>query len=225
MALDDTRKAELGFPAPGVIISFAPRPEATWARRFGVKLLAAFHPRSLLFADRGFNFSMEELRKRARLLFSFCRPSKFRCALCRDKLRPRVLLREAQLAPRDYVSLTRHFLPTGQDESLTRSLTAHTVTGLHRYLGRQTREFVASFEDIAADRMQHAHGGIPINGLSFSLATNRTLRHAEESERTARNLQVRRLTACGVVAAKGPSQIGRYLGVTSIPVRELTEAP
>ena len=65
--------------------------------------------------------------------------------------------REVQLAPWDYLSLTRHFLPFEQDESLTQSLTGHTVTALHRYVGQQTRrEFVASFETMASDRMQHA---------------------------------------------------------------------
>jgi len=66
-------------------------------------------------------------------------------------------VREVQLAPWDYLSLTRHFLPAEQDESLTQSLTAHTVTTLHRYVGWQTRaEFVRSFETMAADQMQHA---------------------------------------------------------------------
>ncbi|HWY68386.1 MAG TPA: M1 family aminopeptidase [Terriglobales bacterium] len=66
-------------------------------------------------------------------------------------------VREVQLAPWDYLSLTRHLLPAEQDESLAQSLTGHTVTALHRYVSRQTRaEFVPSFETMAADRMQHA---------------------------------------------------------------------
>jgi len=66
-------------------------------------------------------------------------------------------VREVQMAPWDYLSLTRHFLPGEQDESLAQSLTARTVTALHRYVSSQTRaEFVASFETMAADRMQHA---------------------------------------------------------------------
>src|SRR5262249_1696694 len=66
-------------------------------------------------------------------------------------------VREVQLAPRDYLSLSRHFLPAEQDESLTQSLTVRTVAAMHRYVGAQTRaEFIPSFEKMAADRMQNA---------------------------------------------------------------------
>jgi aminopeptidase N len=66
-------------------------------------------------------------------------------------------VRQAQLAPWDYLSLTRHFLPGEHDESLAQSLTAHVATALHRYVHQQTRaEFVAGFEAMAADGMQHA---------------------------------------------------------------------
>jgi len=66
-------------------------------------------------------------------------------------------VREVQFGPRDYLSLSRNFLPVEQDESLTQSLTVRTVTALHRYVAPPTRaEFVFSFEKMAADRMQHA---------------------------------------------------------------------
>jgi len=66
-------------------------------------------------------------------------------------------LREAQLAPRDYLALTRNLLPGELDESLAQSLTAHTVTALHRYVSLLTRaEFAANFETIAHDRMLQA---------------------------------------------------------------------
>jgi aminopeptidase N len=66
-------------------------------------------------------------------------------------------VREAQLAPWDYLSLTRHFLPGEHDESLAQSLTAHVGTALHRYVHQQTRaEFVPGFEAMAANGMQHA---------------------------------------------------------------------
>jgi aminopeptidase N len=66
-------------------------------------------------------------------------------------------VREAQLAPWDYLSLARHFLPGEHDESLAQSLTAHVATALHRYVHQQTRaEFVPGFEAMAADGMQHA---------------------------------------------------------------------
>lgn len=66
-------------------------------------------------------------------------------------------VRQAQLAPWDYLSLTRHFVPAENDESLSQSLANNTVTALHRYVHPQTRaEFVPSFESIAAERMEHA---------------------------------------------------------------------
>jgi aminopeptidase N len=66
-------------------------------------------------------------------------------------------VREAQLAPADYLSLTRQFLPDEQDESLAQSLTSRSVTALHRYVNEQTRaEFVTNFESIASSRMQQA---------------------------------------------------------------------
>lgn len=66
-------------------------------------------------------------------------------------------VRQAQLAPWDYLSLTRRFVPAETDESLAQSLATNSVTALHRYVHPQTRaEFVPSFESIASDRMQHA---------------------------------------------------------------------
>jgi aminopeptidase N len=66
-------------------------------------------------------------------------------------------VREAQLAPWDYLSLTRHFLPDEQDESLAAALANHTVTALHRYVNAQSRaDFASSFEGIASEHMQHA---------------------------------------------------------------------
>jgi len=66
-------------------------------------------------------------------------------------------LREAQLAPRDYLALTRNLLPGELDESLAQSLTSHTVTAMHRYVNPQTRaELVSNFETMAHDRMLQA---------------------------------------------------------------------
>jgi aminopeptidase N len=66
-------------------------------------------------------------------------------------------VREAQLAPRDYLTLTHRLLPREQNEALAQSLTAHTVTALHRYVSERTRtEFAAHFESMAQDRMLHA---------------------------------------------------------------------
>jgi aminopeptidase N len=66
-------------------------------------------------------------------------------------------LREAQLAPLDYLALTRNLLPGELDESLAQSLTSHTVTAMHRYINPQTRaELVSNFETMAHDRMLQA---------------------------------------------------------------------
>ena len=66
-------------------------------------------------------------------------------------------VREAELAPRDYLLLTHRLLSQEQDEALAQFLTAHAVTALHRYVSPQTRaEFVPKFETMAWDRMLHA---------------------------------------------------------------------
>lgn len=66
-------------------------------------------------------------------------------------------VREAELAPWDYLSLTRHFLPEERDESLLQSLSGHTVTALHRYVGPKTRnEFVPSLEAMGKKQIDEA---------------------------------------------------------------------
>ncbi len=63
-------------------------------------------------------------------------------------------VREAQFAPQKYLSLTQRLLPGETNESLAQSLTAHTVTALHRYISQQARtELVPEFEKLAHDRM------------------------------------------------------------------------
>ncbi|MBV9622765.1 MAG: ERAP1-like C-terminal domain-containing protein [Acidobacteria bacterium] len=66
-------------------------------------------------------------------------------------------VREAQLAPRDYLLLTHRLLPHEQDEALAQFLSTQTLISLHRYISPQTRaEFVPRFETVASDRMLHA---------------------------------------------------------------------
>jgi aminopeptidase N len=63
-------------------------------------------------------------------------------------------VREAQFAPQKYLSLTQRLLPNETNESQAQSLTAHTVTALHRYISQQTRAaLVPEFEKLAHDRM------------------------------------------------------------------------
>ncbi len=86
-------------------------------------------------------------------------------------------VREAQLAPRDYLSLTHGLLPGELDESLAQSLTGHTVTALHRYVDQGTRtHFARRFETMAEDRMLHAQD----QGLR--IVWFRTLRGVSETE-------------------------------------------
>jgi aminopeptidase N len=68
------------------------------------------------------------------------------------------LVRQADLAPRDYIALAQRLLPAETDQSLTQSIVSHTVTALHRYVSASTRsEFDSGFESMAADRMLHDH--------------------------------------------------------------------
>mgnify|MGYP001306988211 CR=1 FL=1 len=66
-------------------------------------------------------------------------------------------VREAELAPRDFLTLAQRLLPAEGDELLTQALTAHSITALHRYVSAATRTALAPpFETLAADRTQHA---------------------------------------------------------------------
>jgi aminopeptidase N len=63
-------------------------------------------------------------------------------------------VREAQLAPSDYLALARRLLPAETDQQLTASILGHTSTALHRYVSAKRRgEIVPAFESMAADRM------------------------------------------------------------------------
>ena len=63
-------------------------------------------------------------------------------------------VREADLAPRDYIELSRRLLPAETDPSLAASILSHTATALHRYVDADARsEFVPAFESMASDRM------------------------------------------------------------------------
>ncbi|HET9743778.1 MAG TPA: M1 family aminopeptidase [Terriglobales bacterium] len=66
-------------------------------------------------------------------------------------------VREAQFAPASYLALTQRLLPTEQNESLAQSLSAHTITALHRYVNPQKRqELLPPFETMADNGMQKA---------------------------------------------------------------------
>jgi aminopeptidase N len=65
-------------------------------------------------------------------------------------------VRQADLAPRAYITLAQRQLPAESDQSLTQSILAHTTTALHRYVSASTRsQVVPALELMAADRMIH----------------------------------------------------------------------
>jgi aminopeptidase N len=82
----------------------------------------------------------------------------------RDPLRRTLLwgslwdsVRNTELAPSDYLALTLKLLPGETDETLARSLLAHSATALHRYVSPARRnEYVPRFEALAEDRMLHS---------------------------------------------------------------------
>lgn len=66
-------------------------------------------------------------------------------------------VREAELAPRDYLDLTLRLLPGEKDESLAQSLIGRSTTALHRYVSREMRgQLVPGAEAMASDLMLHS---------------------------------------------------------------------
>ncbi|HEV2197142.1 MAG TPA: M1 family aminopeptidase [Candidatus Acidoferrum sp.] len=66
-------------------------------------------------------------------------------------------VREADLAPRDFVELALRRLPDETDESLAQNLIGHVATGLHRYVNTTARaEFVPRAEALASKQMLHS---------------------------------------------------------------------
>jgi aminopeptidase N len=66
-------------------------------------------------------------------------------------------VREADLAPRDFVELALGLLPAETDESLAQSLIGHVATALHRYVNPNVRaEIVPGAEQLASNQMLHS---------------------------------------------------------------------
>ena len=75
-------------------------------------------------------------------------------------------VRQADLAPRDYVALATKLLPAERDESLAQSLLAHAGTALHRYVSDDARqELVPAFETVAANQMTQSPDAGPSHRL------------------------------------------------------------
>ena len=63
-------------------------------------------------------------------------------------------VREAELAPHDFVELAIRLLPAETDESLAQSLIGHVTTGLHRYVNANARaEMTTRAEALASNQM------------------------------------------------------------------------
>lgn len=66
-------------------------------------------------------------------------------------------VREADLAPHDFVELALRFLPAETDESLAQNLIGHMATALHRYVNHSVRsEIVPRAEALASSQMLHS---------------------------------------------------------------------
>ena len=87
-------------------------------------------------------------------------------------------VREAQMSPRDYLDVAQDMLKDEKEENLTQSITGHSVTALHRYVGDQTRrKLVLRFEGLANDRMNNAAD------LGLRIVWFRAFRALAETER------------------------------------------
>ena len=66
-------------------------------------------------------------------------------------------VREADLAPHDFVELALRLLPAETDESLAQNLIGHMATALHRYVNHSVRsEIVPRAEALASSQMLHS---------------------------------------------------------------------
>jgi aminopeptidase N len=66
-------------------------------------------------------------------------------------------VREAEMAPRDFLEFALRLLPNETDEALAQNLLGHVANALHRYVNDATRaQIVLSAETLAADRMLHS---------------------------------------------------------------------
>jgi aminopeptidase N len=85
-------------------------------------------------------------------------------------------VREADIAPRDFLEFAIRLLPKETDEALAQSLIGHVTTALHRYVSDSTRVgIVLGAETLAADRMLHS------NEQDFRIIWFRGLRNFAET--------------------------------------------
>ncbi len=86
-------------------------------------------------------------------------------------------VREAELAPRDYLELSLRLLPAEKDEALAQTLLARLAAGLHRYVTAEMRaQLVPKAETLASNLMLHSPE------LDLRIIWFRALRSIAESE-------------------------------------------
>ncbi len=118
-------------------------------------------------------------------------------------------VRVADLAPRDYISLSARLLPAQTDESLTQSVVARTTYALHYYLTASTRErFAPRFESLASDLMLHSQEqGLRIiwfrglRGLAESPVGRATLKSLLAGKVAVPGVELRQLDRWNMVTA------------------------
>jgi aminopeptidase N len=105
-------------------------------------------------------------------------------------------VREAELAPRDFLDLALRLLPAEKDEALAQSLIGHVATGLHRYISPEVRvQLVPPTESVATDMMLHA----PEQDLRIIwFRALRSLAETDQGRTQLRNLLTGKLEVPGV---------------------------
>jgi aminopeptidase N len=119
-------------------------------------------------------------------------------------------VREAEIAPRDYLEFALRLLPEETDEALAESLLGHVTTGLHRYVSEATRgQIRGRAETLASDRMLHS------SEQDFRIAWFRGLRAIAESPES--RAQLKKLLS-GELAIPGVElrPLDRWTMVTSL---------
>ena len=93
-------------------------------------------------------------------------------------------VREAEMAPREYIDLALKNLPTEKDESLAQSIIGRTITALHRYVSPEVRAaLVSKMEALAADQMLQSPS------QDMRITWFRALRGAAETEKARGQLK------------------------------------
>ena len=105
-------------------------------------------------------------------------------------------VREAQLAPRDYIELALRVIPAEKDEALAQNVTGRLIAALHFYVSPEVRkQFVPKAEATASDLMLHS----PEQDLRITWFRGfRGVAETEQGRAQLKNLLSGKLTVPGV---------------------------